>query len=148
MTENESFELMGFLRQLIQTRIIYKDILAEKKINEAFSTQPNASYLLVQRAIFLERELEQTKKNLSELQSQYQVIPTALKQDKFLNELMSNWGKNLEARENTMDEKVLTKKKKFLSFEDKGLLFLIKNSKIIWALVLALWVIVYFNKQQ
>jgi hypothetical protein len=139
---------MGFLRQLIQTRIIYKDILAEKKINEAFSTQPNASYLLVQRAIFLERELEQTKKNLSELQSQYQVIPTALKQDKFLNELMSNWGKNLEARENTMDEKVLTKKKKFLSFEDKGLLFLIKNSKIIWALVLALWVIVYFNKQQ
>ena len=148
MTENESFELMGFLRQLIQTRIIYKDNLAEKKINEAFSTQPNSSYLLVQRAIFLERELEQTKKHLSELQSQYQVIPTTLKQDKFLNELMSNWGKNLEARENTMDEKVLRKKKKFLSFEDKGLLFLIKNSKIIWLLVLVAWGLAYFIKNK
>jgi hypothetical protein len=40
------------------------------------------------------------------------------------------------------------RKKKYLSIEDKGLKFLIKNSKIIWALVLALWVIVYFNKQQ
>ena len=148
MTENESFELMGFLRQLIQTRIIYKDNLAEQKINEAFSTQPNSSYLLVQRAIFLERELEQTKKHLSELQSQYQVIPTTLKQDKFLNELMSNWGKNLEARENTMDEKVLRKKKKFLSFEDKGLLFLIKNSKIIWLLVLVAWGLAYFIKNK
>lgn len=148
MTENESFELMGFLRQLIQTRIIYKDNLAEKKINEAFSTQPNSSYLLVQRAIFLERELEQTKKHLSELQSQYQVIPTPLKQDKFLNELMSNWGKNLENRENTMNEKVLEKKKKFLSFEDKGLLFLIKNSKIIWLLVLVAWGLAYFIKNK
>jgi hypothetical protein len=139
---------MGFLRQLIQTRIIYKDNLAEKKINEAFSTQPNSSYLLVQRAIFLERELEQTKKHLSELQSQYQVIPTPLKQDKFLNELMSNWGKNLENRENTMNEKVLEKKKKFLSFEDKGLLFLIKNSKIIWLLVLVAWGLAYFIKNK
>jgi hypothetical protein len=148
MTENESFTLMGFLRQLIQTRINYKDALAEKKINEAFSTQPNASYLLVQRAIFLEMELEKTKKSLTELQSQYQVTPTTTNSEHFLNESINNWGKNLENRESTINVNTIVRKKKYLSIEDKGLKFLIKNSKIIWALVLALWVIVYFNKQQ
>jgi hypothetical protein len=146
MTENESFMLMGFLRQLIQTRTNYKDILAEKKINEAFSTQPNASYLLVQRAIFLEMELEQTKKRLTELQNQYQVAPQVLTKEKFLNDLMSNWGKNLENRENVMNEKMVEKKKKYLSIEDRGLKFLIKNSKIIWLLVLASWGIAYYIK--
>jgi len=59
---------------------------------------------------------------------------------------MSNWGKNLENRENVMNEKMVEKKRKYLSIEDRGLKFLIKNSKIIWLLVLASWGIAYYIK--
>ena len=117
MTDNESRVLMGFLRQLIQTRVSFTDTLAQNKINEALSVQPNASYLLVQRAIFLENELEKTKTSLASLQGQLQVATTQSAEQVFLNVSMDSWGKNQEVRTN---QEGTPKKKKFLSLSTRN----------------------------
>jgi hypothetical protein len=143
MTDIESNLLMGFLRKLIQTRISYKDSLAQIKINEAFSVQPSASYLLVQRAIFLESELEKTQKTLFALQNQFKVAPIESSPLVFLNGSIENWGKN---QENHLSQESAPKKKKYLSLEDRGLIFLMKNINKLFALVLILWLVAYFVK--
>ena len=148
MTENESFILMGFLRKLIQTRIHFKDPVAEKKINEAFSAQPSASYLLVQRAIFLEAELEKTQRNLVEICKQVNAPMPENSKEMFLRESMDHWGENRENERFAHDARAVAKEKKFLSFEDKGILFLMRNSAKLWVVVILFWVIAYFIKSQ
>ena len=118
MTDNESRVLMGFLRQLIQTRVSFTDTLAQNKINEALTVQPNASYLLVQRAIFLEHELEKTKNSLASLQGQAQVVTNQSAEQVFLNVSIDSWGKNQEVRSS---QEGTPKKKKYLSLEDRVL---------------------------
>jgi len=144
MTDNESRVLMGFLRQLIQTRINFKDTLAQNKINEAFTVQPNASYLLVQRAIFLENELEKTKNSLAALQNQFHIAPAPTEQGIFLNESIDCWGKNQEV---PVSQDTVKKKKKYLSLEDKGILFVMKNMNKLLALIIVVWAIAYFMKK-
>jgi hypothetical protein len=144
MTDNESRVLMGFLRQLIQTRVSFTDTLAQNKINEALSVQPNASYLLVQRAIFLENELEKTKNSLASLQGQTQVAATQSAEQVFLNVSIDSWGKNQEARTN---QEGTPKKKKYLSLEDRGLIFLMKNTNKLLALIIVCWAVAYFMKK-
>jgi len=144
MTDNESRVLMGFLRQLIQTRVSFTDTLAQTKINEALSVQPNASYLLVQRAIFLENELEKTKNSLASLQGQSQVAASQSTEQVFLNVSIDSWGKNQEVR--TRLEST-PKKKKYLSLEDRGLIFIMKNINKLLALIIVCWAIAYFMKK-
>ncbi len=144
MTDKESEVLMGFLRQLIQTRISFKDTLAQNKIDEAFSVQPNANYLIVQRAILLEGKLEKTQRSLADLQKQFKVTPSESSPPIFLNGSMDSWGKNQESR---IIPEGTVKKKKYLSLEDKGLIFLMKNTNKLFALILVLWAIAYFVKK-
>jgi hypothetical protein len=144
MTDNESRVLMGFLRQLIQTRVSFTDTLAQTKINEALSVQPNASYLLVQRAIFLENELEKTKNSLASLQGQSQLATSQSTEQVFLNVSMDSWGKNQELR---TSQEGTTKKKKYLSLEDRGLIFIMKNINKLLALIIVCWAIAYFMKK-
>jgi hypothetical protein len=144
MTDNESRVLMGFLRQLIQTRVSFTDTLAQTKINEALSVQPNASYLLVQRAIFLENELEKTKNSLASLQGQSQVAATQSTEQVFLNVSIDSWGKNQEVRTSLEST---PKKKKYLSLEDRGLIFIMKNINKLLALIIVCWAVAYFMKK-
>jgi len=144
MTDNESRVLMGFLRQLIQTRVSFTDTLAQTKINEALSVQPNASYLLVQRAIFLENELEKTKNSLASLQGQSQVAASQSTEQVFLNVSIDSWGKNQEVRTSLEST---PKKKKYLSLEDRGLIFIMKNINKLLALIIVCWAIAYFMKK-
>jgi hypothetical protein len=135
---------MGFLRQLIQTRVSFTDTLAQTKINEALSVQPNASYLLVQRAIFLENELEKTKNSLASLQGQSQVATPQSTEQVFLNVSMDSWGKNQEVRTSLEST---PKKKKYLSLEDRGLIFIMKNINKLLALIIVCWAVAYFMKK-
>jgi len=144
MTDNESRVLMGFLRQLIQTRVSFTDTLAQTKINEALSVQPNASYLLVQRAIFLENELEKTKNSLASLQGQSQVAASQSTEQVFLNVSIDSWGKNQEVRTSLEST---PKKKKYLSLEDRGLIFIMKNINKLLALIIVCWAVAYFMKK-
>jgi hypothetical protein len=118
--------------------------LAQTKINEALSVQPNASYLLVQRAIFLENELEKTKNSLASLQGQSQLATSQSTEQVFLNVSMDSWGKNQELR---TSQEGTTKKKKYLSLEDRGLIFIMKNINKLLALIIVCWAVAYFMKK-
>jgi hypothetical protein len=62
--------LQDFLNQLTQARGVPKDPEADAMIARAVAQQPDAPYLLVQRALLLEQALNNAKAEISALQSQ------------------------------------------------------------------------------
>jgi hypothetical protein len=64
--------LHDFLSQLIQARGIQKDPEADALIQRAVAQQPDAPYLLVQRALLLEQALNNAKDRIAGLESQLQ----------------------------------------------------------------------------
>src|SRR4051794_22245298 len=70
MTAQETELLKTFLAQLAQARVSAKDPEAQTMIGRAVAQQPDAAYLLVQRALLLERALQQAKSQLSWLHQQ------------------------------------------------------------------------------
>jgi hypothetical protein len=70
MTPQENELLQKFLAQLAQAHVSAKDPEAHAMISRAVAQQPDAAYLLVQRALLLERALQQAKSQLSRLNEQ------------------------------------------------------------------------------
>lgn len=70
MTPQERQLLTGFLQQLAQTRADPKDPEADALIREAISRQPDANYLLVQRAMGLDLALKAAQAQLEKLQAE------------------------------------------------------------------------------
>ena len=70
MTPQENELLQKFLAQLTQAHVSAKDPDAQAMISRAVAQQPDAAYLLVQRALLLERALQQAKSQLSRLHEQ------------------------------------------------------------------------------
>ena len=70
MTPQESQVLEKFLAQLTNAHLSAKDPEALAMISKAVAQQPDAAYLLVQRALLLEQALQQAKSQLSRLQGQ------------------------------------------------------------------------------
>lgn len=68
MTPQERSLLEGFLSQLAQVRGVNKDPEAERLIARAFEEQPDATYLVVQRALLLGQALEQAKARIAALE--------------------------------------------------------------------------------
>lgn len=146
MTDQESFLIMGFLRKLINTRPRSRDPLAEKLINESISVQPNTNYLLVQRAIFLELELEKTQAQLKEIQEKFNIDSQIQSSRQFLGDSFDDWGKNLEESRSSIFDKDLNAKKT-PALEDRIIKFLMKNSIKLWVLVLAISVLIFFLRR-
>jgi hypothetical protein len=69
MTQQERQLLTSFLQQLSQTRADPKDADADGLIREAVSRQPDASYLLVQRAMGLDLALKAAQAQTEKLQA-------------------------------------------------------------------------------
>lgn len=61
MNPQEQQSLENFLKQLVQAPTIAKHPQADAMIQAAIAKQPDAAYLLVQRAMLLEQALEQAK---------------------------------------------------------------------------------------
>ncbi|KAF3997852.1 DUF2076 domain-containing protein [Glaciimonas immobilis] len=76
MTPQESQPLQDFLNQLIQVRGIAKDPQADALINNAVAQQPDAAYLLVQRALLIDQALTTAKAQIATLQRQIQTLQT------------------------------------------------------------------------
>jgi hypothetical protein len=74
MTPQESQILQKFLRQLTQAHVSAKDPEAQSMIGAALAQQPDAAYLLVQRALLLEQALQQAKSQLAQLQTQRDAV--------------------------------------------------------------------------
>jgi hypothetical protein len=70
MNAQERTLLVQFLDQLISAQAGRKDPEAEALIREACARQPDAAYLLAQRALQLEQALDITKAELQRLQSE------------------------------------------------------------------------------
>ena len=72
MTPQEMEALRGFLGQLTQVQGITKDPQATTMIGAAFTQQPDAGYLLVQRAMLLDQALAGARAQIEQLQNQLQ----------------------------------------------------------------------------
>ena len=68
MTPEERTLLENFLNQLAQVRGVDKDPDADAMIKRAVERQPDAPYLLVQRALLLEQAVNQAKARIAELE--------------------------------------------------------------------------------
>ncbi|MFC3106724.1 DUF2076 domain-containing protein [Undibacterium arcticum] len=72
MSPQETQSLQDFLNQLTQVRGIAKDPQADALIASAIAQQPDAAYLLVQRALLMEQALNIAKTQIAALQNQIQ----------------------------------------------------------------------------
>jgi len=70
MNPSDEKMLQDFLGQLVQVRGVTKDPEAEALIGRAVAQQPDAAYLLVQRALLVEQALGNAKARIAELESQ------------------------------------------------------------------------------
>ena len=70
MTPQEQQQLSQFLNQLTQAKLSQKDPEAEALIQAAIKQQPDANYLLIQRALILEQALNNAKTQIADLQNQ------------------------------------------------------------------------------
>ena len=70
MNPQEKVQLEQFLQQLNSTQAGAKDSDANALIAESIKQQPDASYLLVQRAMGLEMALQVAQKQMAEMQAQ------------------------------------------------------------------------------
>jgi hypothetical protein len=70
MSPQDEHKLTDFLTQLIQARGIQKDQEADALIQRAVAQQPDAAYLLVQRALLLEQGMNNARTQIASLQNQ------------------------------------------------------------------------------
>jgi hypothetical protein len=77
MNSYERELLSKFLNQLAQMRGISKDAEAEAMIQRCVAQQPDAAYLLVQRAMLLEQALNNAKAWIAQLEGQLQATGRA-----------------------------------------------------------------------
>jgi len=93
MSPQETQALQDFLNQLTQVRGIAKDPQADALIARAVAQQPDAAYLLVQRALLMEQALNSSKAQIASLQSQLQAAQSAAAPARgFLDG--NSWGSN------------------------------------------------------
>lgn len=148
MTEAERDLLMPFLRKLVQTKNNPGDEAANTLIHTALVRQPNASYLLVQRALTLECELATALRRICELEGrplpEERVQPAA----DFLDPVTSGWGEGVERKRTVTTSKKLydffkeTQAKKADDLESRAIIFIGKHSGKIWLSILALATVV------
>jgi hypothetical protein len=91
MNAQEREQLSSFLQQLTQAQANQKDPEADALIREASVRQPDASYLLVQRAMQLEYALQAMKSQISQIQAEL-AQARAGSQSSFLDSANA-WGK-------------------------------------------------------
>jgi len=70
MNASDQKMLQDFLDQLVQAKGVTKDTEADALIGRAVSQQPDAAYLLVQRALLVEQALNNAKSRIAALESQ------------------------------------------------------------------------------
>jgi len=84
MNTQERDQLNQLLKQLIEFKLSSKDSEAESLIQQAVAHQPDATYLLVQRALLLEHALNNAKAQINDLQRQLQNSQPANNSGSFL----------------------------------------------------------------
>jgi hypothetical protein len=91
MTPQENEKLHHFLNQLVQVRNTSKDPEAQALIESALARQPDAAYLLVQRALILEQALDAARAQIADLQDKLQSAAPSNASGRFLPDEYA-WG--------------------------------------------------------
>jgi hypothetical protein len=154
MTESERDLLMPFLRQLVNTPTTPADDAASNLIRTALSKQPNASYLLVQRALTLECELSKAQHRIMQLEgtevAQIKVLPAA----DFLNPATAGWGESVDRNIRVSSGKRLydffkqAQANQEMDLESRAITFIGNHSGRIWLFILALAAAVVMFKEK
>lgn len=92
MNLREREQLTVFLQQLTQAQANQKDTEADTFIKAACASQPDAGYLLVQRAMQLEHALHATQAQASQLQAELEQARTGAKTSFLAGD--SAWGRS------------------------------------------------------
>ena len=95
MSPSDTQQLHDFLAQLVQARGIQKDPEADALIQRAVAQQPDAAYLLVQRALLMEQALDTAKARIAALESQLQQQQRQESRGGFLDP--NSWGRRRRA---------------------------------------------------
>ena len=105
MNRHERDDLLQFLQPLLRTRANDKDFAAETLILEQCARQPDALYLLVQRAMALESALKAAQARIAEQQgalAAHSVTPDAVRDPTLVRAQPSDrsggWGRGLLAQ--------------------------------------------------
>ena len=93
MNPQEKAQLEQFLQQLNSTQAGAKDSDANALITESIKQQPDASYLLVQRAMGLEMALQVAQKQMAEMQAQIDQANQANKPSSGFLSGINSWGR-------------------------------------------------------
>lgn len=95
MTPDEQSLLQRFLQDLTQTRGPAKDPDADRQINEALRSSPDAPYVLVQHAILSDQALHAAQAQVADLQQQLRNAgpPAAAPSSGFLGGGQSPWAR-------------------------------------------------------
>jgi len=93
MNPQEKAQLEQFLQQLGSTQAGAKDSDADVLITESVKKQPDASYLLVQRAMGLEMALQVAQKQMAEMQAQIDQVNQANKPSSGFLSGINSWGR-------------------------------------------------------
>jgi len=91
MNPQEREQLTRFLQQLTQAQAGQKDAEADSLIRDAAARQPDAAYLLVQRAMQLEQALQTVQSQASKLQAEMEQLRAGSRSG-FL-EQANSWGR-------------------------------------------------------
>lgn len=90
MNTQEREQLTQFLQQLIQAQASQKDSEADTLIREASMRQPDAAYLLVQRAMLLDHALQDSRAQIFHLQGELDQARAGNSNGSFPNQYI--WG--------------------------------------------------------
>lgn len=93
MNPQEKVQLEQFLQQLNSTQAGAKDSDADALIAKSIKLQPDASYLLVQRAMGLEMALQVAQKQMAEMQAQIDQASQANKSSSGFLSGINSWGR-------------------------------------------------------
>lgn len=131
MTGSERDALMLFLRELIQTKPKIYDETAANLIAEAFRTQPYAAYLLTQRVMLLQAAQNPAFDGSDAIRE-------------FLDPQSTAWGESVQ--EVQFLEPPKPTGPRVISMEEKGLKFIGRNSKMIWAVIFLAFALVLLTR--
>ena len=98
MNPQEKVQLEQFLQQLNSTQAGAKDSDANALITESVKKQPDASYLLVQRAMGLEMALQVAQKQMADMQAQIDQTNQANKPSSGFLSGINSWGRAAPAQ--------------------------------------------------
>ena len=154
MNASERDLLIPFLHQLVNSQTAPQDAAAHNMIQDAVRNQANATYLLVRRAMILERELAAARQRIMALEGKIPVQDQAALVTDFLDPRKAQWGEPGNGQAAPTTSKILYDlfiqpgAPKSRDLESKVLFFIGNNSGRIWLGILALVAVVVLFREK